>query len=176
MKMKTFLVSGSLLVLLAASAPALQLQPRPGPETRDLPNRGTSRWYQGAKGYEQAKAEAEAKNLPLAVYFYTDWCPHCRNFQSNLLDAASVDAYLGGIVKVRINPEKNGAELAKQYGISGYPTFFLQARAGDKPERLSPWMQDRQGSRLRTPGEFIAACKERVGGGGAEVATGSTAR
>lgn len=159
--MKTVLASLSLAVLLAASATA-QLQPRPGPETRDLPNRASSRWYQGAKGYEQAKAEAEARNLPLAVYFYTDWCPYCRSFQSNLLDASAVDDYLGGIVKVRINPEKGGAALAKQYGITGYPTFFLQARVQDKPERLSPWIQERRSSRLRTPAEFIAACKERV--------------
>lgn len=166
-----------LLALLAAiSAPALiaQVSPMrltapPGPESRDLPTRGQGHWYQGARGLEQAMAEAEKTGVPVAVYFYTDWCPYCRNFQSYLLDATAVDAYFEGMAKVRINPEKGAeaAALARKYGIHGYPSFYLHPQAQAKAEPLSPFVQERRSFRIRTPGEFITACKAVVEKGAA---------
>lgn len=158
-----------LIALLAAiSAPAqtspMRLASPAGPETRDHAIQAQGHWYQGARGLEQAMAEAEKKGVPVAVYFYTDWCPYCRNFQTYLLDANSVDDYFQGMAVVKINPEKGAeaAALAKKYGIHGYPAFYLHPRAQAKAEPLSPFVQERRSFRIRTPGEFIAACKAVV--------------
>jgi thiol:disulfide interchange protein len=162
------LVAGLAAISALAQMSPLRLTSPAGPETRDHAIRAQGHWYQGPRGLEQAMAEAEKKGTPVAVYFYTDWCPYCRNFQSYLLDATAVDAYFEGLAKVRINPEKGAeaAALAKKYGIHGYPSFYLHPQAQAKAEPLSPFIQERRSSRIRTPGEFIAACKavvERAG-------------
>lgn len=163
MSRKRFWIVGGLALLLAAATFA-QLRDRISPENGGRPLRPQGAWHQGAHGYEAAMAEAQEKGLPVAVYFYTDWCGYCRKFESGLLDTNAVDAWIDDIVAVRINPEKgkDAMALAQKYGIRGYPSFFLHASATARPATLSPWVQDGSGSRLRTPGEFIAAGKAMV--------------
>lgn len=166
MNRKKIWVFAGLAMMLAGAALA-QLSPmreRASPEKADRPLRPQGHWHQGARGFEAAMEEAGQKGLPVAVYFYTDWCGYCRKLESYLLDTNSVDAWLDSIVAVRINPEKgrDAMDLARQYGVRGYPSFFLHTSAAAKPEPLGAWVRDTTGSRMRTPGEFIAAGKAMV--------------
>jgi hypothetical protein len=47
-------------------------------------------WYEGASGYQAALAEARADRHPVAVYFRTDWCPVCKEFDRALLSTPEV--------------------------------------------------------------------------------------
>ncbi len=119
-----------------------------------LPN---ERWLNGSAGYARAVELQQQLNVPLVVYFYTDWCPYCRTLDSQYLPAAPVQDYLQGVVKVRINPEHGPAEraLAKRYGVNGYPSFFVMRNPAARPVSVQPF---RRVTNL-TPTQFANACR-----------------
>jgi thiol:disulfide interchange protein len=122
-------------------------------------------WYEGAQGYQQALAEANAYNKPLVVYFYTDWCPYCREFNTKLLNTREVQEHLRNAAIVRINPEKGIEEkmLSRQYRIGGYPSFFLHPKAAENPKPIDRMTSQGDQRRLQTPQEFIATLKQAAG-------------
>ena len=97
-----------------------------------------SDWREGAKGYDQGIFEQQHTQLPMIVYFRTEWCPHCKALDANVLKTAKVAAFLDAFVKVRINPETGSPEenLAKTFGISGYPSMFVVV-SGGKPVKVT---------------------------------------
>ena len=123
-----------------------------------------SSWLEGAGGHQRARAEAQAAARPLLVYFYTDWCPYCRELQQKLLDSSQVEAYLRGITRVRINPEKGAEEarLAREYGITGYPALFMIADGG-QPQPVRAASSHNRKQRLKTPEEFVATLRQAAG-------------
>jgi thiol-disulfide isomerase/thioredoxin len=122
-----------------------------------LTNVSAEGWLNGAAGYARAVELQKELNVPLVVYFYTDWCPYCRNLDNLYLPTAPVQDYLRGVVKVRINPEHGQAEraLAKRYGVNGYPSFLVMRHAAMTPVDVQPF---RKVSNL-TPTEFANACR-----------------
>ena len=116
----------------------------------------TEPWLDGVAGYETAFRRAEG---PVFVYFYTDWCGYCRQFEAELLSDDSVIGFLATLQAVRINPEKGlgEAELARRYGVAGFPALFLHEDG--RPESFVTVRRTLvEGGRLRlkTPDEFIA--------------------
>jgi thiol-disulfide isomerase/thioredoxin len=122
-----------------------------------VPSQSGESWLNGAAGYARAVELQKERNVPLVVYFYTDWCPYCRNLDNLYLPAAPVQDYLRGVVKVRINPEHGPAEraLANRYGVSGYPSFFVMRHAETRPVNVNPFGRV---SNL-APAEFANACR-----------------
>lgn len=114
-------------------------------------------WLYGASGYARAVEMQKELHVPLVVYFYTDWCPYCRTLDSQYLPSAPVQDYLRGVVKVRINAEQGFAEraLAKRYGVSGYPSFFIMRHSATRPVTVSPFRRVGQ----LTPTQFAKACR-----------------
>lgn len=106
------------------------------------------------QGVDQARREGKA----MAVYFYTDWCPYCRELESELLGRAKVEEFLKYLVKVKVNPEKGARErsLADAYGVGGYPSFYIQSAPEAKPKKI------RRGTRsgLKSPEEFVATLEQ----------------
>ena len=84
-------------------------------------------WYQGASGYDQAIEEYKRTNKPMVVYISVGWCPYCRKFEKEVLSSPLVQNMLKDKIKVNINPEAGSREnaIAFQYGIRGFPSFFL---------------------------------------------------
>jgi thiol:disulfide interchange protein len=111
-------------------------------------------WYEGANGFAQGVEEARREGKPMAVYFYTDWCPYCRELEGELLGRAKVEDFLKHLVKIRVNPEKGTYEraLADRYGVQGYPSFFIQPTPQATPRKIQ--RTDRNG--LLTPEAFVA--------------------
>jgi thioredoxin-related protein len=104
-------------------------------------------WYQGASGYDQAVEEYKQTNKPMVVYLSVGWCPYCRKFEKGVLSSPLVRDLLKDMIKVNINPESGRREddLAFQYRVRGYPSFFLhppqpgravQLSTGVTPERF----------------------------------------
>lgn len=113
----------------------------PSPVATTLPNASWEGWFYGGAGYTRAVELQKELNVPLVVYFYTDWCSYCRTLDNQYLPSAPVQDYLRGVVKVRINAEQGFAEraLAKRYGVSGYPSFFVMRNPATRPVNVSPF-------------------------------------
>jgi thiol-disulfide isomerase/thioredoxin len=94
----------------------------------------------------------------MVVYFWAGWCPYCQALDSKYLPTAPVQEYLREVIKVRIYPEQGPAEreLARQYNVRGYPSFFIIRNASAKPKKVHPF----RGSRNWTPEQFAAACQK----------------
>ena len=139
-----------IITLLAASFPPTRSSAAAPPSNE--------RWLYGAAGYARAVELQQQLNIPLVVYFYADWCGYCRTLDSQYLPSAAVQDYLGRVVKVRINPERGFAEraLAKRYGVTGYPSFFVMSHPAARPVNVSPFR--RVGNNL-TPTQFANACR-----------------
>jgi thioredoxin-related protein len=84
-------------------------------------------WYQGADGYAKAVEEYKRTNQSMVVYVSVGWCPYCRKFEKEVLSSPLVRDFLKDKIKVNINPESGQREnaIAAQYGVRGFPSFFL---------------------------------------------------
>jgi thiol:disulfide interchange protein len=123
-----------------------------------------SDWLQGAQGFARARQLSERSRRPLVLYVYTDWCRYCRELERELLDTAYVKTELRDMVRVRVNPEQgpDDAAVAEQYGVEGYPAFFVQP-AGGAPVKVSRYVSRGGKRRLMTPAEFVGACRRAAG-------------
>jgi thiol:disulfide interchange protein len=127
-------------------------------------------WFDDAAGYAQALAQAEDGDKHVLVYFYTGWCPYCRQLNSELLASAEVQRELDGMLAVRIDAEKGPDErsLAVHYRVRGYPALFVYSvKAGNgypggdfQPIRRT--VNGADGVRLKTPEEFVATLQSAV--------------
>jgi thiol-disulfide isomerase/thioredoxin len=136
----------------AAEQPESLPVPAPEPQRAAIPS---YTWYEGANGFLTGLEEAQQEGMAMAVYFYTDWCPYCRELEGELLTRARVEEFLKYLVKVRINPEHGPREraIANEYGVRGYPSFFIQSSAAARPRKMSRT----SGNRLKSPEEFVAS-------------------
>jgi len=84
-------------------------------------------WYQGARGYEQAVVEQKSSQKPILLYFHTEWCGYCKRLEHDVFSTSTFDQKYGSVLKVKVNPETGSDErnLAKRYGIHGFPTVFV---------------------------------------------------
>ena len=118
-------------------------------------------WRHGAYGYERASKEAKEQELPVILYFNTDWCKWCQKLNNEYLASYEIEDFLSGIPKVEVNPEKGSAEkaLSKKYGVNGFPTFLVSMPAfGNKAEKITPFLK--RGN--MTTDEFLQAIKEKI--------------
>ena len=142
----------SLVLLLVLSPLVFTNQPvGAAPQLED-------RWLRGAPGYERALQLQRELGLPLIVYFYTDWCPYCHSLEGKYLPTPPVREYLKGVIKVRINPEHGRPEkqIAEQYKVTGYPTFFVMRKPSSLPVNVNPF---RTNAPDLTPAQFVSACQ-----------------
>lgn len=119
-------------------------------------------WLEGASGYNRAVQLQRELKVPLIVYFYTDWCPYCRELDNEYLSHPAVEAYLRGVVKVRINPEHGPAEreIGNRYDVTGYPRFYVIRTPSSAPRNLQPFRR----SGVLSPEQFAMACQQAAPG------------
>lgn len=91
-------------------------------------------WYEGAEGWAQAAAEHAENSAPLVIYFRVGWCPHCRHFEQKTLPTQVVEPELARVIKVRVDAEGDAQnrQLAKRFGVSGYPDFRVLGSPTDR--------------------------------------------
>jgi thiol-disulfide isomerase/thioredoxin len=120
-------------------------------------------WYEGAGGYEAARRDQDMRCVPTFVYVFTDWCPYCRAFERDLLNAPEVEHFLrDAVVKLRVNPEQSADQraLAERLGAHSYPRLLLLLD-GEEPRPVSRQVERDGGAAMRSPAEFVAEI-ERV--------------
>lgn len=122
--------------------------------TRSAASYNSNRWYEGHEGYRKALRVSRAQNAPLYIYAYTDWCGFCRSFESKMLPRPKVQEVLSGYVKVRLNPEHSvkDRKLFDRWGGRGFPSFWVQKDASEKPRRARGPFRNRK---LISTNEFI---------------------
>ena len=114
------------------------------------------RWLSDAAGYDRAVQLQRELGIPLIVYFYTDWCPYCHGLQDQYFSTAQVKQYFKGVVRVKINPEHGRLEqqIAEQYSVKGYPSFFVIRKPSSLPANVNPFKVN--GVNL-TAAQFVSA-------------------
>lgn len=114
---------------------------------------------QGGTGFQEAGVRAKASGKPLFLYFYTDWCGYCRQFEQELLTKPEVIAALGDYEPVAINPEKGEAEaaLSQLYDVQSFPALMVQLPGSEARARLRRTVSEKGGARLMTAAEFVRA-------------------
>lgn len=87
------------------------------------------------KAFDEGLAEAKATNRPVCLIFYTDWCPHCRNYHK-VFEDPSVIAMSRKFVMIRLDKDKEPAISAKYRPDGDYipRTYFLKPDGTLMPE------------------------------------------
>lgn len=85
------------------------------------------RW---ARSYPAAQEEAKKTNRLIMADFYTDWCGYCKKLDNETYPDKRVVQLASQVVSVRVNAEKEGAQLARTYGVRGFPTILFLTSSG----------------------------------------------
>lgn len=79
--------------------------------------------------------EAKAKNKPVMVDFYTDWCGWCKKLDRDTYTDPEVANLAKKFVCVKVNGDKY-SDLVSKYGVSGYPTILFLDAEGKKVDGI----------------------------------------
>jgi thiol:disulfide interchange protein len=110
------------------------------------PEAGSDRADQGAGvafapvRFDEALARAKSEKRLLLVDVYTDWCGWCKKLDGEVFSNARVANAARGLVAVRVNAEKGGEEVARRYGIEGYPTILFVDGSGAVVKRVDGYV------------------------------------
>lgn len=96
------------------------------------------RW---ASSFQAAMSEARATQRPVMVDFYTDWCGWCKKLDAETYTDARVVAQSRGFISVKVNAEREGVQLARQYQVSGYPHIVFMNENGLVLDRIGGYME-----------------------------------
>ena len=114
-------------------------------------------WEEGIAGYVSKMREQKQSDKPVALFFYTDWCPNCKKLREEILASAEVQAFMKEVLPVKINPESGPLEnqLSEDYGVFGYPTVIIIPGKDKTPKTI------RRTSNI-TPAQFVQQCKQAI--------------
>ncbi|MFD2932974.1 thioredoxin family protein [Spirosoma flavum] len=79
--------------------------------------------------WKDVLAEAKRQNRPVFVDIYTTWCPPCKRMANEAFPNLKVGAKFNvHFINYQLDAEKGeGVQVAKQYGVSSYPTALYIA-------------------------------------------------
>lgn len=93
-----------------------------------------------AGSFDEALARARSENRLVMVDVYTDWCGWCKKLDREVFASGRVADAAKGIVAVRVNAEEGGEDVARRYGVSGYPTILFVDGAGKLVRRVEGYV------------------------------------
>ena len=141
------------LILMAGLVPSSEALPR-----------AIDSWYEGALGYELAVEEARSSGKPMMIYFRTEWCGYCKQFEEKLLSSETVQSFfdVDEVVTVTINPEAgtNEARLASAYRVEGFPAIFMHSSDQTKVHPIRRTASTNGQVRLQRPEEFVSTLRQ----------------
>lgn len=122
-----------------------------------------NQWYENKSGYDQALLMQKRTHLPLLVYIFASWCPHCKEFKANILNAPSVRRFLSQYPHVRVEPDHGDAErqIMSDYQAPGYPSFYVVSPQGTR-YHIDTFVSIPE-VRPKTPEEFLQSLRETIG-------------
>jgi thiol:disulfide interchange protein len=92
---------------------------------------------------DKAKEEAKETGLPILVLFTgTSWCPYCVKLEKQVFDEKEFKEFANQNLVLLIldfpaggGGSRKDEDLQKEFGVTGFPTYFLINAAGDKLAR-----------------------------------------
>ncbi len=86
------------------------------------------------KQIDRAKLEGK----PIFIDFYTKWCGPCRIMDRDVFTDGAAGAFFNDrFINLKINAEQgDGILLAKQFGVSAYPTLLFLNKHGKETKRV----------------------------------------
>ena len=119
-------------------------------------------WYEGALGYQLAVEQAGSSEKPMMVYFRTDWCGYCKQFEEVLLSSDTVQNYFDEVITVTINPEAGNdeARLASAYQVEAYPAIFIHSSDQARVHPIRRTVMSNGQVRLQRPEEFVETLRK----------------
>ncbi|MCR8666550.1 thioredoxin domain-containing protein [Aestuariibaculum sp. M13] len=74
---------------------------------------------------EEALTKAKAENKLVFIDFYTVWCGPCKKMARDIFPLSTVgEMYNKNFINLKLDAEKEGEAVAKQYNVTGYPTLL----------------------------------------------------
>ncbi len=101
-------------------------------------------------GYTELRTEAVKQKRPYFVTFYTSWCSWCKKMKATTFEDAGVARLVrAGYLAYRLDAEQGeGIMLARQYGVTGFPTTVFFDAAGTPIHSLSGYLPANEFSKL----------------------------
>lgn len=77
--------------------------------------------------WNEVLALAKKENKPIFLDISASWCGYCKRMKANVFTDPEVGKFYNtAFINVSVDGEKGeGIELAKKYGVKGYPTFVF---------------------------------------------------
>lgn len=113
--------------------------------------------------FSKAQAEAKETGLPILMLFTgTEWCPYCVKLEDQVFAEKEFKTFANqNLVLLMLDYEAGGTrdkelnKLKSEYGVSGFPTYFLTDASGSKlakggyraeinPEQFEAWVKKAQ--------------------------------
>lgn len=106
--------------------------------------------------YDEGLAEAKKAKKPVMLVFFTEWCPHCKNY-SGVFHDPKVVAKSKDFVMVRLDADKNKA-LSEKYAVDGsyIPRTYFLAPNGTLSDVHAPREQFKYFYDERNPASILA--------------------
>lgn len=92
------------------------------------------------KSLDAALAQAKQSNKLVMIDFYTDWCGWCKRLDKDTFPHERVVRTAEGLVSVKLNAEKEGADAAKRYNVQGFPTILFVNGQGEVFGRIGGYL------------------------------------
>ncbi len=119
-------------------------------------------WYEG--DLDSALAEAEARGTQVMVEFYAEWCNWCRRLEADTFSVPEVKSELRAMVSIRMDAEKEGADLAKRFEVDSYPMLIFLDSEGNEMDRILGYLPPddflRRVQRIRKGDTFLACLRQ----------------
>ncbi len=81
--------------------------------------------------FKQALEVAKKENKLVFIDTYTDWCRPCKQMDNDVFTLNAVaDYYNDNFVCIKLNADKEPHNVAKTYGVRGYPAYLYIAHDG----------------------------------------------
>ena len=90
--------------------------------------------------YETARARATASGRLVMIDFYTDWCVWCKRLDQGTFTDEKVIRLAQGVLPVKVNAEKEGRSLAREYAVRGFPTILFVDGQGSLKKTIGGYL------------------------------------
>lgn len=93
--------------------------------------------------WESALSKTKEQDKKSFIYFYTEWCSYCKKVEEVLFKDAAVVKYLNeNFVSTSIKVQGDESKsVAKDYGVSGFPTFWFLKEDNSKLNYLPGYIE-----------------------------------